>query len=79
MIVAMAEMTKQHQELTREVNRRRHQQYGGERSQNLENEGVDNNAEEDKSKGIVTCRVLHLEREMGQMKRAMEEKSKPCG
>ena len=39
----------------------------------MENEGTDNNAEREQSRGIVTCRVPHLEREMEQMKRAMEE------
>lgn len=41
--------------------------------QNSENEGAENNAEGDQSKGIVTRRVPHLEREMEQMKRAMEK------
>ena len=39
----------------------------------MENEGTDNNAEREQSRCIVTCRVPHLEREMEQMKRAMEE------
>ena len=39
----------------------------------MENKGTDNNAEGDQSKGTVTRRVPHLEREMEQMKRTMEE------
>ena len=39
----------------------------------MENEGVDNNAEGDQSRGTVTRRVPHLERQMDQMKRALEE------
>ena len=65
-------MTQQNQELTREVNRQRHQQHSGEQGQNVENKVADNNAEGDQSKGTVTRRVPHLEREMDQMKRAME-------
>ena len=72
MVAAMAELTQQNQELTREVNRHRHQQHGGERSQNVENEEADNNAEGDQSRGTVTRRVPHLEREMDQMKRVTE-------
>ena len=64
MVAAMAELTQQNQELTREVNRHHHQQHGGERSQNVENEEADNNAEGDQSRGTVTRRVPHLEREM---------------
>ena len=63
MATAMAELTQQNQELIREVNRQRHQQHDGERNQNLENEGPENNAKGDQSRGTVTCRVPHLERE----------------
>ena len=53
MAAAMAELTQQNQELTREVNRLR-QQHGGERGQNSRCEGVEKNAEGDQSKGTVT-------------------------
>ena len=53
MAVAMAELTQQNQELTTKVNRQC-QQHGGERGQNSGCEGVENNAEGDKSKGTVT-------------------------
>ena len=72
MAAGMAELMQQNQELTREVNRHRHQQHSGERSQNVEDEEADNNAEGDQSRGTVTRRVPHLEREMDQMKRVTE-------
>ena len=68
----MTKLTQQNQELTREVNRQR-QQHGGEWGQNSGCEGVENNAKGDHSRVIVTWKVPHLEREMDQMKRAMEE------
>ena len=68
----MVELTQQNQELTREVSRQP-QQHGGEWGQSSRNEDAENNAKGDHSKGTVTRRVLHLEREMDQMKRAMEE------
>ena len=72
MVAMMAELMQQNQQLTREVNRQR-QQHSGERGQNSGCEGVENNVEEDQSRGTVTHRVPHLQREMDQMKRAMEE------
>ena len=69
----MADLMQQSQELIREVNRQRQQQQGGERGQNSENEGTENNVEGDQSRGIVTRRVPHLGKEMDQMKRAMEK------
>ena len=41
----MADLMQQSQELIREVNRQRQQQQGGERGQNSENEGTENNVE----------------------------------
>ena len=73
MATAMAELTQQNQELTREVNKQRQQPCGEKWGQNSEYEGVKNNAEGDQSRGTITCRVAHLEMEMDQMKRAMEE------
>ena len=69
----MADLRQQNQELTREVNRHRRQCRGEEHRQNSENRGAENNAERDQSKGTVTRRVPHLEIEMDQMKKAMEE------
>ena len=74
MEVAMANLTQQNQELTKEVHRHRQQQCGEEHWQNSENGGAENSAEGgDQSRGTITRRVPHLEREMDQMKRAMEE------
>ena len=68
MATAMAELTQQKQELIREVNRQRQQQRGEERDQNSKNEEAENNVEGNQSRGIVTRRVPHLEREMDQIK-----------
>ena len=73
MATAMAELTQQNQELTREVNRQHQQPCGEKWGQNSEYEGVKNNAEGDQSRGTITRWVAHLEMEMDQMKRAMEE------
>ena len=59
----MAELTQRNQELTKEVNRQC-QNHGGEWGQNSGNEGAENNAKRDQSRGTVTRRVPHLEREM---------------
>ena len=70
----MENLTQQNQELTREVNRHFQQHQGEEHKQNSENGGAKNGAEGgDQSRGTITHRVPHLEREMDQMKRAMEE------
>ena len=65
MAAAMAELTHQNQELTREINsRRRHEEYA---------EGKGNMEPESQSRGTTSRRVPHLEREMDQMRKAMEE------
>jgi len=76
MAAAMADLTHQNQELTREVNKhkQRCQRHTEGLGQNSEAREAENNAEgRDKSRGIVTSRVPHLEKEMDQMKKAMEE------
>ena len=74
MAVVMANLTQQNQELTRKVNRHHQQQRSEEHGQNSKNGVAENGAEGgDQSRGTITCRVPHLEREMDQMKRAMEE------
>ena len=76
MAIAMANLTRQNQELTREVNRKkqhRHQRTEEPR-QNSKNGGAENNAKGgDQSRGTVTQKVPHLKREMDQMRKAMEE------
>jgi len=64
MAAAMAKLTRQNQELTREIDLRRqhHKRYAEEQAQSQEDRG---NAEpENQSKGTASRRVLHLEREM---------------
>ena len=72
MAAAMAELTHQNQELTREINsRRRHEEYAGGQAQSQEGKG--NMEPESQSRGTTSRRVPHLEREMDQMRKAMEE------
>ena len=70
---AMAEVTHQNQELTREINfkRQRHEAYGEEQGQS---QGDGRNVEpESQSRGITSRRVPHLEKEIDQMRRVMDE------
>jgi len=65
MAAAMAELTHQNQELTREINlrRQRHEEYVEREAQSQEGRG--GNAElESQSKGTTSRRVPHLEKEM---------------
>ena len=72
MAAAMAELTHQNQELTREINsRRRHEEYAEGQAQSQEGKG--NMEPESQSRGTTSRRVPHLEREMDQMRKAMEE------
>ena len=76
MAAAMADLTHQNQELTREVNKhkQRHQWQTEGLGQNSKNGGAKNGAEgEDQSRGTIIRRVPHFEKEMDQMKKAMEE------
>ena len=60
----MADLMQQNHDLTREVNRHRWQHHGEEHKQNSKNERAENDAKGgDHSKGTVTRRVPHLERE----------------
>ncbi|XP_023902124.1 uncharacterized protein LOC112013972 [Quercus suber] len=73
MAAAMAELTRQNQELRREINlkRQRHEAYGEEHGQS---HGDGRNAKpESQSRGTTPRRVPHLEREMDQMKKVMDE------
>ena len=76
MAVVMTDLTHQNQELTQEVNKhkQRCQHHTEGPGQNSKAREVENNAKgEDQSKGTITCRVPRLEKEMDQMKKAMEE------
>ena len=73
MAAAMAELTRQSQELTREINLRkqRYETYIEGQAQNQEDKG---NAEpESQSRGTTSRRVPHLEKEMDQMRKVMAE------
>ena len=83
MATAMAELTQQNQELTREVNRQC-QQHGGERGQNSGYEGVENNAKRDQSrgrhpKGTTFGKRDGPDEESYGRNEGFHEKSKPCG
>ena len=74
MAATMANLTQQNQELTREVNRQRRQRCVKEHGKNSKNGREGNDVKGgDQSKGTVTRRLPHLEREMDQMKKAIEE------
>ena len=73
MAAAMAELTRQNQELTRKINlKRQHDEgYDEGRAQSQEDRG---NAEfESQSRGTMSRRVPHLEKEVDQMRKVMEE------
>ena len=73
MAAAMAKLTPQNQELTREINlrRQRHEAYGEEQGQS---QGDGRNVEpESQSRGTTSRRVPHLEREIEQMRKVMDE------
>ena len=74
MVAAMAKLTRQNQELTREINLRRQHCEGYVEGQAQSQEGRGGNAEpESQSKGTTTRRVPHLEKEMDQMRKVMDE------
>ncbi|XP_030941982.1 uncharacterized protein LOC115967007 [Quercus lobata] len=73
MAAAMAELTHQNQELTKEINlkRQRHEAYGEEQDQS---QGDGRNAQpKSQSRGTTSRRVQHLEREIDQMRKVMNE------
>ena len=69
----MAELTCQNQELTREINLRKqcYEGYTEGQAQNQEDRG--NIELESQSRGTTSRRVPHLEKEMDQMGKVMEE------
>ena len=73
MAVAIAELTRQNQKLTREISLRRqcHERYVEGQAQSQENRG---NVElENQSRGTASQRVPHLGREMDQMRKVIDE------
>ena len=73
MVVAMVELTRQNQELTRELNLRRQHHEGNTKEKAQSQEDRKNVEPESQSKGTTSRRVPHLEREMDQMRKAMDE------
>ena len=70
---AMAELTSQNQELTREFNSRRQHRDGNTEGHTQSQEDTRNDEPESQSKGTTSRKVPHLEKEMDQMKRVMDE------
>ena len=72
MVAAMTKLTRQNQELSREINlrRQRHEGYVEGQAQSQEDRG--NPEPETQSKGTTSWRVLHLEKEMDQMRNVMD-------
>ena len=73
MAITMAELTRQNQELTRELNLRR-QHYEGNTKGHIRSQEDRRNVElESQSRGTTSQRVPLLEKEMDQMRRVMNE------
>ena len=73
MAVAMAELIQQNQELTRELNLRRQCHERNTKGQAQSQEDKRNVEPESQSRGTTSRRVPHLEKEMDQMRKAMNE------
>ena len=75
MAATMVELTRQNQELTREISLRRqsHERYVEEQAQSQEVREGENIEPENQSRGTTWRRVPHLERKMDQMGKAMDE------
>ena len=73
MAAAVAELTRQNQELTRECNLRRQHHEGNIEGQAQSQEDRRNAEPESQSRGTTSRRVPHLEREMDQIRKVMDE------
>ena len=73
MAAAIAKLTHQNQELTREINLRRQRNEGYTKGQAQSQENRGNVEPESHSRGTTSRRVPHLEREVDQMRKVMEE------
>ena len=73
MAAVMAELTCQNQELTRELNSRRQHREGDTEGHTQSQEDRRNAELESQSRGITSRRVPHLEKEMDQMRKVMDE------
>ena len=73
MAAAMVELTLQNQELTRELNSRRQHRDGNTEGHTQSQEDTRNTEPESQSRATASRRVPHLEKEMDQMRRVMDE------
>ena len=73
MAAAMAELTRQNQELTRQLNSRRQHREENVKGHTQSQENTRNAEPESQSRGTTSRRVPHLEKEMDQMRRVMDE------
>ena len=73
MVAAMAELTRQNQELTRELNSRRQHREGNTEGHTQSQEDRRNAKPESQLRGTTSRRVPHLEKEMDQMRKVMDE------
>ena len=69
----MAELTRQNQELTREINIRRQRHEGHTKGQSQSKKGRGNAKPESQSKGTTSQRVSQLEREMDRMRKVTDK------
>ena len=73
MVAAMAKLTRQNQELTRELNSRRQHHEGNTEGHTQSQEDRRNAKPESQSRGTTSRRVPHLENKMDQMRKVMDE------
>ena len=73
MAAAMADVTHQNQELTKELNSRRQHRDENTEGHTQSQEDTRNVEPESQSRGTTSRRVPHLEKEMDQMRRVMDE------
>ena len=73
MAAAMAELTRQNQELTKELNSRRQHREGNTEGHTQSQEDRRNAEPESQSRGTTSRRMPHLEREMDQIRKVMDE------
>ena len=73
MAAAMAELTRRNQELTRELNSRRHHREGNTEGHTQSQEDRRNAESKSQSRGTISRNVPHLEKEMDQRRKVMDE------
>ena len=73
MAAAMAKLTRQNQELTRELNSRRQHREGNTKGHTQSQEDRRNAEPESQSRGTTSRRVPHLKNEMDQMRKVMDK------